>query len=238
MGKQRIEYKYYLPLEIRGNLLSDLQTFTFQDEHSQKEDGKYSVSSVYMENYHLSAYRAKIMGSNIRQKVRFRFYPPLKKDSCLYIELKNRGANKTMKTKTKISHSLFMDMIKGNPNAFQLNNSDPIISHVAKLTKVGCFHLFIIVNYRRIALFSKIDQAVRITIDSDVFCDRFQGNIDATPNISVLPMHKNILEIKTPGYFPDWLRYIIKKYGLKREAISKYALSVQSLAVNSSMAIK
>ena len=123
-------------------------------------------------------------------------------------------------------------------NAFQLNNSDPIISHVAKLTKVGCFHLFIIVNYRRIALFSKIDQAVRITIDSDVFCDRFQGNIDVTPNISVFPMHKNILEIKTPGYFPDWLRYIIKKYGLKREAISKYALSVQSLAVNSSMAIK
>jgi len=88
------------------------------------------------------------------------------------------------------------------------------------------------------ALFAKTDQAVRITIDSDVLCDRFQGNIDFTPGIPVLPLHKNILEIKTPGYFPDWLRYIIKKYRLKRESISKYALSVQSMAVNSSMAIK
>ena len=44
MDKYRIEYKYYLPLEIRGNLLSDFQAFTFQDEHSRKEDGKYSVS--------------------------------------------------------------------------------------------------------------------------------------------------------------------------------------------------
>ena len=129
-------------------------------------------------------------------------------------------------------------MIKGKPDALPLDNSDPVISHVAQLIRVGCFHFFVIINYKRMALFAKTDQAVRITIDSDVFCDRFQGDIDITPNISVLPMHKNILEIKTPGYFPDWLRYIIKKYGLKREAISKYALSVQSLAVNSSMAIK
>ena len=66
------------------------------------------------------------------------------------------------------------------------------------------------------ALFSKTDKSVRITIDSDVCCDRFQGHINIAPSIPVLSKHLNILEVKTPGYFPDWMRFLIKKYGLKR----------------------
>ena len=239
MKNFRIEYKYYVPLEIRSFLLKDLQSFTYQDENSCKnKDGAYEVSSIYMDNYNLSSYRDKITGKNIRQKVRFRFYPPLKEDSYFFIELKNRGANKINKVKSKISFSLFMEVVKRNSNALKIKDPDPILSHVARLAKVGCFHLFILINYKRIARFAKLDPAVRITIDSNVYCNRFQENIGLKPHIPVVPQRWSILEIKTPGYFPDWMRYIIKKYGLKREAISKYALSVQSLAVNSSMVLK
>ena len=238
MKNFRIEYKYYFPLGIRGQLVNDLQAFTIADNNSQKADGFYEISSIYLDNYDLNSYREKLNGDNIRQKVRFRSYPPLSKESHFYIELKNRGANKINKVKTKISHSLFMDMVNGNPDALQLNDPDPIISHVAQLIRVGCFHFHIIINYRRMALFSKTDKSVRVTIDSDIYCDRFHGNVAMSPNIPMLSKHLNILEVKTPGYFPDWMRYIIKKYGLKREAISKYALSIQNIAANSSMAIK
>jgi hypothetical protein len=238
MNTYRLEHKYYIPEGVKTQFLNDLQIFTHHDKFSRKEDGFYEVSSIYMDNYHLNSYREKMTGANKRQKVRFRFYPPVNKESSFYIELKNRGANKINKFKTRISSSLFSDIIKGNSQALELNDPDPIIAHVARLIRVGCFHLYINVSYKRVALFAKTDRAIRITLDSDVFCSRFQGNIDVTPHIPVLPQHLNILEIKAPGYFPDWLRYLIKKYELKREAISKYGLSVQNLALNNSMAIK
>jgi hypothetical protein len=228
-------------VQIRGQLVADLQTFTIQDENSRKkEDRFYEVSSIYLDNYQLNSYREKLTGDNIKHKVRFRSYPPLNlnKDSLFYIELKNRAANKTSKVKSEISFSMFMDMVQGNPKALQINDPDPIISHVAQLIRVGCFHFHVIINYRRMALFSKTDKSVRITIDSDVCCERFQGRINITPSIPVIPKYLNILEVKTPGYFPDWMRFLVKKYGLQRESVSKYALSIQSIAVNSSMAIK
>ena len=195
---------------MRTDLLNDLQVFTFKDKHAQAKGGNYEVSSIYMDNYSLNSYREKLKGDNKRQKIRARFYPPLNNESSIYLELKNKGANKINKTKTPVTPDLIRDIMKGNPCSLDLNNPDPIISHVARLTRVGSFRMHIVINYVRMAMFAKTDQTVRITMDSDMHCDRFQGNIDITPSIPVLPSHTSILEIKTPGYFPDWLRFIIK----------------------------
>ena len=86
-------------------------------------------------------------------------------------------------------------------------------------------------------MFSKTDRNVRITLDRNIRCQRLVGKDHFNSSIHVGSPANVILEIKSPGYFPYWLAHIIKKYSLRRQAISKYALAVQDLAVNSSLSV-
>lgn len=115
---------------------------------------------------------------------------------------------------------------------------DPVLLHFFESKKVNNLQPFIRIDYTRKAFLATNDQDVRITFDYNVKCCRFNGNLKTEPHIPVLPPDLGVLEIKTPNYFPFWLSFIIKKYSLKRTAISKYALGVQNLALNSSLIVE
>jgi hypothetical protein len=78
---------------------------------------------------------------------------------------------------------------------------------------------------------------VRLTVDSEVRCGRFNGDLAASPTtLPVFPPLTTLLEVKTPGYFPFWLTGLVRRLDLTRCAISKYAASLQAVARNSSLA--
>jgi len=229
----RIEYKYYVPLMVRPYLLDDLQKFTFLDSHIQKKEGCYYIASVYFENYEFKNYFEKIEGDPRRQKLRLRFYKPLEKNQWVNIELKHKIFDRCFKEKIKIEDSIFKNLYSSSFAEMDYNSSDPILKKFIITVKKDNLYPFIRIDYKRKAFFASCDSKVRITFDFEVKCAPFLREIKQEPYIPVLTEDMGILEIKTPCYFPFWLSEIIKKYNLKRTAVSKYLLSVQNLMVNS-----
>ncbi len=234
---ERIEYKYYIPLSIRQHLLHDLKKFTKNDFYSNNKDEGYRVASIYYENHTLKSYHDKLEGQAKRVKLRLRFYPPIMEGHFGNIEFKYKVFDKILKRKTKISYNELKLICTNNDFFYEdvLQSSEPL--HILKVRHLHDFQAFIRIDYSRRAFFATIDKNIRMTLDCDIKCCRFNGNLNQTFHVQVLSRDIAILEIKTPGYFPFWLSYIIKKYSLKRTAISKYSLSVQNLSVNSSLNI-
>ena len=234
----RTEYKYYLPFHRRAHFLADLRKFTTPDQHATGRNLSYEVVSIYFDNLELKSYHEKLSGDPRKVKLRVRFYPPLDNTGSVNIELKYKMLDNTIKKRTKIAYESFLDTLQSDFAKLDFDGQDPVISSLACLIRADTFYPFIRVDYRRSAFYARNDHNVRITIDSEVLCNRWLGGMNIMPHIPVLPAGVEVLEIKSPNYFPFWLTYIIQKYALSRAAISKYALSVQNLAVNSSLFVK
>lgn len=233
----RHEYKYYVPVSVYQHLIKDLNNFTTPDEYMLGRKF-YNVYSVYFDNFNLKSYCDKIDGQTNRFKIRLRFYEPDVKSGQINAEIKYKLADNSFREKIIIKHEVFKKLISGESLSVDDIITNPKLKTFVAIQKSANFWPFIRINYERQALFSKVDRNIRLTFDREVSCCRVRGgNLNGSP-IRVLPRGKMILEVKFPDYLPYWLVYILKKYSLSRSAISKYALAVQNLAVNSSLSVK
>ena len=213
-----------------------MDNFVELDKHVTKQNRFYPVYSLYFEDFGLSSYHDKLAGQINRLKMRLRFYDLDTSSGLIKTELKYKFSDLYLKRQSALDHNLFQKLI--NKKIFPLDTiKNPETKRFLMIAKYNNFRPFIRIDYERQALYAKNDKNVRITFDKNVKCSRVTtGNLKPF-NIRVLPLGTIILEIKTPNYFPYWLTYIIKKYNLKRVAISKYTLAVQNLATNSSLCI-
>ena len=236
MKPSRIEYKYFIHKRIRPHILNDLLQFMHFDRHENLPDHSYKVASIYFEDHGLTSYHEKLEGQPYRKKVRVRFYP----QSNLAggnLEIKYKKLDQGFKSRITLSESVMKNLLNGNIDERLKELEDPFLERIMVELKTNGFKPFIKIDYNRVALQSKTDTSVRVTLDSDVRCTRFLRNQTVHTYISVVPRGMEILEIKSGRYFPYFLCYLIKKYSLKKSAISKYAYAVQNLGLNSSMNI-
>ncbi|MFH1459864.1 MAG: polyphosphate polymerase domain-containing protein [Candidatus Omnitrophota bacterium] len=236
--RSRIEYKYYLPQHERANFINDLKKFTKKDKYGQGEDSVYQISSVYFETLGLKSYFDKLKGESDRLKLRVRFYRPLNVTGPIKVELKYRRLDKVIKKTILMSYECVQNLLKSDFNSSQLDDTDPLISYFIKLRKAEHYYPFIRIDYSRNAFFAKNDDGIRVTIDAKTYCSRFFGDIQIKPHIPVLSEEVQILELKCQDYIPFWFVYLIKKYSLQQSSISKYLLSAQKQACNSSLFLK
>ncbi|MDD5043622.1 MAG: polyphosphate polymerase domain-containing protein [Patescibacteria group bacterium] len=232
----REEYKYYVPLSAYPFLLQDLKKFVLRDKNAPKS-GVYQVASIYFENMALRSYFDKIEGQARKIKLRLRFYP-LDAESQLNIEFKYKILDQCLKVKTRVDPALLPKILADKPLPPAQIKNDPVLWKFLEFKKINNFWPFIRIDYKREAFFAQNDRDIRITFDYDVRCCRSGSQELCKPFIPALPPGTKILEIKTPGRFPFWLAYLIKKYSLRKTSISKYSLAVQNMALNSSLSVK
>lgn len=236
MNFTRIEYKYFIYKKFRPYILNDLLQFMHFDRHENLPDHSYKVASIYFEDHGLTSYQEKLEGQPYRKKTRIRFYPQ-SNFAGANLEIKYKNIEQGFKTKINLSESLMTDLLNGSGNESLKTIENPVLRRVIVGLKTSGLKPFVKIDYNRIAFYSKTDTNVRVTLDSDVKCSRFSRHLTAHTHIPVIPSEMEILEIKSGRYFPYFLCYLIKKYSLKKSAISKYAYAVQNLGLNSSMSI-
>ncbi|NJB66702.1 SPX domain protein involved in polyphosphate accumulation [Desulfobaculum xiamenense] len=222
----RIEYKYYVPAWMIPAIIADLEKFCIHDEHATREDHAYRVASVYFDDMGMRAYHQKLSGLPHRTKVRVRFYPDCGSDAC-FLEFKHKVADRIRKRKTRV------DGIEDVLDAVQGGTKDWLLENVHALARHSGLKPIVRIDYDRIAMASKTDSQVRITLDTAIRCARVDNELRETPRIPVTPEDVGILEIKSPSYIPFFASMIIGKYRLQRRAISKYGNAIQNLSLNS-----
>jgi hypothetical protein len=230
----RIEYKYFVPEKNRSRVLNDLLYFMNVDCNENLPDRSYKVASIYFEDHALTSYHEKLEGKAFRKKIRLRFYPHLNTEGG-NLEIKCKKFDKGFKLKMSLSKTIIENLLSGNiKECLEETENDSLERLLVELKSNG-LKPFIRIDYRRVALYSKTDSNVRVTLDTDIRGSRVLKGPMIPPYIPVVPRGLEVLEIKSGNFFPYYLCDLVNKYSLKRSAISKYALAVQSIGLNSSM---
>jgi len=88
----------------------------------------------------------------------------------------------------------------------------------------------VLVIYEREAYLFKFDHSTRVTFDKQLRCISYpRTNSFFSDTGSVQVYHNNfILEVKSNSGFPVWMIDVISKLNVKREALSKYTLSIDA----------
>lgn len=221
--KYRKELKYVINQNDKLILEERLKTLVEKDKHT-KEDGTYTIISLYFDDYNETSYNQVINGISERWKWRIRYYNYNSSYICLEKKYKHNGLNKKYQiklTKKQVEDIISLKNIqisKDNPkllNEFYLNIFNKI------------FRPKIIIIYDRIPFVYKAGN-VRITIDynlafSNEFDNFFNKRIKLIP---VLEPNQAILEIKYDNFIPDFIRYKLELNHLNQTSFSKYYQSI------------
>ncbi|MFC1550684.1 VTC domain-containing protein [Candidatus Neomarinimicrobiota bacterium] len=232
----RQEYKYLVDLENIDELRKYIKPFVIGDDHIRiGKSNEYTVRSIYFDNLYLDEYHKKLSGLYHRRKVRIRGYNIPQDDSMAFLEIKRKIDMSIFKNRAPI---MYYDLEKllhtGHIDKYIQKRGDfPAASENASRFLYHYFRFqlkpVVLVTYEPLFI-NKFDHSERITFDKFLRSSSY-------PRISDLYSEKNtkrtlnrdfILEVKSNKGFPAWMKPIINRFGLKREALSKYTMSIDT----------
>ncbi|MEM3373308.1 MAG: polyphosphate polymerase domain-containing protein [Candidatus Anstonellales archaeon] len=236
----RVEFKYLVPLKLKEELKENILPYLQYDYYSEIRPLKqYTVRSIYFDTPKLTAYYEKLSGLKIRNKFRIRGYNELTEDSKVFIEIKRKNENYVSKDRVPIFYSDLNDFL----NHFDLSKiGNHTIEYERRIEAAKNFFFYytnnklkpiINVIYEREAFECKYGSGLRVTFDMNLrsFLTHTVDTLFNDESELIFPEHF-ILEIKYFQTLPVWVPRIINKYNLKKEAISKYAISIDNYIKN------
>ena len=235
----RQEFKYLLSPGQADSVRRMLLPHVLPDAFAAGRPGTiYTVWSLYLDTRRLDFYHEKLAGLRDRLKVRVRAYNEITPDGPVFLEVKRKSDSAISKRRAPVRYrDMASFMAEGDLDRYLLPLAHP--ADPAADAREFLFHLshralapVIIVAYEREAYSSRHDQGVRITIDRRLrsyLADRLSFDAILGPACDALG-EDFILEVKSNVGLPYWLRLILGRMELSREALSKYIICVDSLS--------
>ena len=217
----RHEYKYEINAIQMERLKIHLSSTINIDPHVGKSK-KYNIRSLYFDDYYNSCYYDNENGVSPRAKFRIRIYNH--SDERIKLELKRKNYDKTFKQSCTISRQDVERLMQGE-NLIWKDEMDPLLKKLYILVETRQMRPKVIVEYDRTPYIYK-DGNVRITLDHNIKTSRlierfFEEDTYARP---IMPIGKNLLEVKFDEFLPDFIYRTIQTHGLRRTTFSKFYL--------------
>ncbi len=231
--KFRYERKYLVRNEQIDALRKRLDPFLRPDHYAPKlESGlhQYTVRSVYLDTIHFDALLDKIEGLEIRKKLRVRGYDRPNDGCKVFLEIKRKLGDRIWKNRASVAYKdlgeLFtFGLSNGLGKNFEGQNEEETRKFLFNLHRYG-YRPVNLVTYDREPFHGKFDPGVRITFDKNIRSKLWPSfeQLYSESGLRLVWKDHFILEIK---YFEDkmpvWARSIVQEFGLRHEALSKYA---------------
>jgi hypothetical protein len=230
----RYEFKYLLNSEQMPEVRRFLLRYCSPDVNAHGEEW-YGIQSLYLDTPEYAFYRASVEKAVERLKLRVRGYAtgtgPVK------LEIKRRVGDVVSKRSLMTSHEVWSDF--NGPGVWCLADANraslPFVGLVEQMRAAPR----VLVTYERHALYSNVDDYVRVTFDRRILCQRMRDwSLRGDPRgwISVddpagarEEFSTYVLELKFKVAPPAWLRDMARTFGLVRRGFSKYSRSVTRL---------
>lgn len=227
-GLWRFELKYRINYQDFLKIRNAITPYMRRDAYSMGDsDGRYLVQSLYFDTYQFKSYHEKMNGDHERVKLRFRTYSTeLTESTFIRVEMKVRKGNAMEKYGVQVSPQDY--------NYFMQNKHWPEKSDLILQEFERCLHLWdlrpkVLIRYFREGYEDRERNGIRITFDHKV-SGAHSDSLFPCPPVFFRSLQPNIviLEIKLREKQPQWVRDLIRNYGLRWVANSKFSQGIQA----------
>ena len=219
-GTYRHELKYAITPADYLALRQRLRMVMKPDPHAGA-DGRYTIRSVYFDNYRDKALREKIDGVQKREKFRIRYYND--DFSFITLEKKIKHNDLCMKLDAPLTKKEFQNILQ-NPGPWMLEHAQALVRELYCKMKTQQLKPRVLVSYVREPYIFAAGN-VRVTFDSCIRTSLFQTSFadGALPDVSAADSAGDIiLEVKYDAFLPEIIRMLLQSENLRQQAFSKY----------------
>jgi len=225
----RVECKYLITETVRAGIRDYIKPFVKPDRFAHgHDDGRYPISSLYLDCPRLSLYKSTANGIKNRFKLRVRTYSDSPADNAFF-EVKKRMNGIVYKSRESVPRAKAIELIERDSHE-AAPGSD--LAEFLSLREMHGAEPLMRVKYMREAYVSQSADPVRLTFDDDL-----EGALTLDSNLSHLggdwlkvPMDHSILEVKFTNLYPAWIANMAQEFQLDRTSVPKYVLCVEEAA--------
>ena len=223
----RFEIKYWITPAKAAELREWLPMHMEPDENGEGGEPVYPVHSLYLDSREWSVYFDTTDGAFSRFKIRARCYS-FEPNADLFLEVKSRSGEAMWKTRFRCDREEGARVLNGEmPHTLY----DPGLANFRTHVDGRRAYPRVWVTYRRYAYVGGNRSLVRVTFDDRIAAAPATADLSEPPRWYSLPRVKDVvvLELKYTGSYPAWVGTMIRRFGLVRGSMSKYAHSVELL---------
>lgn len=217
--KYRNEIKYLATEEQIEILRYRVQEILDLDSHT-KDNGIYTIRSLYFDDYFNSCMKANENGTDPREKFRMRIYNGM--DKNIKLELKGKRNGKTYKESCPLTKEQCISLMHNSiPKEYE--QFPQLLQKLILKMKVTLMEPKIIIEYQRMPYIYELGN-VRITFDMNVSSSNkvtsfLEKDIQCRP---IMKPGYHIVEVKYDEFIPDYIYKALQIEGLQYTAFSKY----------------
>ena len=220
-AKYRHELKYIVSAAQIPLLKSRIAAIMHLDPHAGA-DGKYTIRSLYFDDYDNRCYYEKENGTDPREKFRIRIYNH--SPAVIHLECKRKERGKTLKTAAEITVEQVNEAIEG-VSWSNLETFPPLLRKMKLQMDTKLLRPVVIVEYERIPYVYQ-NGNVRVTFDMNVSSSADLSRFwdENLPKRSVMPPGMHLMEVKFDEYLPDFIYRGLNLGILRQTSYSKFYL--------------
>lgn len=218
MRVERTETKYMLNVDQYSRLIESLPKLLEADKHNG--DYGYRIMSLYFDSVFNTDYYAKVDGIENRKKVRLRYYGDASNGVKLEVKIKRNTYQ--AKESIMITEEDAKRLQAGDFDCLY-NYKEPLAEEIRRLMVMGCYRPVVRIEYLRKAYISDVN-TTRITFDSELRVSESSLNLfGPRDELHRIPdQYFAILEVKSTGELPGYIKKQLATLSESSRAISKY----------------
>lgn len=227
----RYEHKFLLTMGQAAAVRRMIEPFCTLDPFSARSpDRRYAVTSLYLDTPHLGFFRAWELAAPRRFKLRVRRYGEALGDSPVFLEIKERVDDTTIKKRTIVDPRDWLARARDGAGHGRAERD-----FCARRDRYRCGPA-LLVRYEREAWKGTWDAYARVTFDAQIRyqpCDRWSLDNDGAWQAADDPTSTGeddprvLLELKFERDVPRWLVGVMRNLELERRGFSKYGTGVR-----------
>ena len=237
----RCEYKYHISEFVAPAIATALQPDCDSDPFVAGSDGRYTITSLYLDTPRRDLYWATELQRQVRFKVRVRTYGTAC-EGPVFLEVKRRWGDAQVKSRVQVPRENWRWALEPgglakcrswglSPKKWQIVEDFSALVAGWNLEPVVC------VRYDRVPLVGRLEPELRVTFDRGIrafSCPDLELHAQDRDYLPVDYPHsfdsydpRLVLEVKFNLQFPVWLRDLTTRFDLRREAFAKYCASLR-----------